>query len=220
MSDTESPPIREDHVEHRTPPGADLLYYPCFLRRDEADRWFALLAGDECVRWRQDHIQLYGRRIALPRLTAWYGEPGIRYVYSGIVNETVPWDEALRGLAQRVGDAAGTSFNAVLLNLYRDDRDAVSWHSDDEAELGPEPVIASLSVGAERTFQLRHKDHRRNGVAWEERRLPSGSLLVMRGSTQRLWQHRLPRHAGPCGPRINLSFRRIEAGRAAVQARS
>ena len=202
----------EEGVEHRTPPGADLLYYPRFLSRDEAERFFALLAGDACVCWRQDHIQLYGRRVALPRLTAWHGEPGLRYVYSGIVNETEPWDEALSGLARRAGEAAGARFNAVLLNLYRDERDAVSWHSDNEAELGHEPVIASLSLGAERVFQLRHRDHRRNGVPWEELRLRSGSLLVMRGTTQRLWQHRLARQTGPCGPRINLSFRRIERG--------
>ena len=205
------PPISSagEGVEHRTPPGADLLYLPHFLPRDEAERLLALLSGDTCVRWRQDHIQLYGRRVALPRLTAWYGEPGLRYVYSGIINETEPWDETLSGLARRAAEAAGTHFNAVLLNLYRDGRDAVSWHSDDEAELGHEPVIGSLSLGAERVFQLRHRD-RRNGVAREELRLRNGSLLVMRGSTQRLWQHRLPREARPCGPRINLSFRRIE----------
>jgi alkylated DNA repair dioxygenase AlkB len=213
MSSSGSVRIHQGTVERRTPPGADLLYYPHFLPRDEAGHFFALLAGDDCVRWRQDHIQLYGRRIALPRLTAWYGEPGLRYVYSGIINETEPWDEALRGLARRAGEAAGASFNAVLLNFYRDGSDAVSWHSDDEPELGPEPVIASLSLGAVRDFQLRHKDYRRNGIAWEELRLANGSLLVMRGSTQRLWQHRLPRQAGwPCGPRINLSFRWIRTG--------
>jgi alkylated DNA repair dioxygenase AlkB len=199
----------EAGVERRTPPGADLLYLPRFLPRDEAEALFALLAGDACVRWRQDHIALYGRRIALPRLTAWCGEPGLRYVYSGIVNETEPWPEALSALARRAGETAGTKFNAVLLNLYRDGRDAVSWHSDDEVELGGEPVIASASLGAERTFQLRHRDYRRNGLPWEELRLANGSLLVMRGSTQRMWQHRLPRQAGPCGPRINLSFRRV-----------
>jgi alkylated DNA repair dioxygenase AlkB len=163
------------------------------------------------VQWRQDHLQLYGRRIALPRLTAWYGEPGLRYAYSGIVNEALPWEGPLQELARRVEQAAGSRFNSVLLNLYRNERDGVSWHSDDEPELGSEPVIGSLSLGATRTFQLRRKDYRRSAVVWEELSLTGGSLLVMRGSTQRLWQHRLPKQIGrPCGARVNLSFRWIE----------
>ena len=198
-------------AEHRTPDGADLVFLVHFLTPDEASRCFALFAGDGCVQWRQDHLQLYGRRIALPRLTAWYGEPGVRYAYSGIVNEALPWDGPLRELAQRAEHASGARFNSVLLNLYRDERDGVSWHSDDEPELGSEPVIGSLSLGATRTFQLRRKDYRRSAVAWEELSLTGGSLLVMRGSTQRLWQHRLPKQIGrPCGARVNLSFRWIE----------
>jgi len=198
-------------AEHRTPDGADLLFLTHFLTPDAASRCFALFAGDGCVQWRQDHLQLYGRRIALPRLTAWYGEPGLRYAYSGIVNDALPWDGPLQELARRVEQAAGTRFNSVLLNLYRDELDGVSWHSDDEPELGSEPVIGSLSLGATRTFQLRRKDYRRSAVAWEELSLTGGSLLVMRGSTQRLWQHRLPKQIGrSCGARINLSFRWIE----------
>jgi alkylated DNA repair dioxygenase AlkB len=197
---------------HLTPPGADLEFHPAFLPADEAPHWFTLLSGEECIRWRQDHIRIHGRSIPLPRLTSWYGEPGVRYRYSGIVNEAIAWDGPLRALAERVAREARTPFNGVLLNLYRDENDGVSWHSDDEPELGAEPVIASLSLGATRLFQLRHKDSRRNGLPWEELRLGSGSLLVMRGSTQRHWQHRLPKQIGrPCGARVNLSFRWISA---------
>jgi alkylated DNA repair dioxygenase AlkB len=211
LRDHSAPTAQRDEAEHRAPPGADLLFMPHFLAPDEAQRCFDLLAGDRCVRWRQDHIQLYGRRIALPRLTAWYGEAGLRYAYSGIVNEAQSWDGPLRELAQRVAQAAEARFNAVLLNFYRDERDGVSWHSDNEPELGSEPVIGSLSLGATRIFQLRRKDYRRTKVPWEELSLDSGSLLVMRGSTQRLWQHRLPRQIGrACGVRVNLSFRWIE----------
>jgi alkylated DNA repair dioxygenase AlkB len=199
-------------VERRSPPGADLEFHPRFLAGDEAARAFARL--ESLVRWRQDHIRIHGKVIALPRLTAWYGEAGVRYAYSGIAMEALPWDGPLRALAARVADASNARFNSVLLNLYRDGNDGVSWHSDNEPELGAEPVIASLSLGAPRLFQLRHRDYRRNGLPVEEFQLASGSLLVMRGSTQRLWQHRLPRRPGqPCGRRINLSFRWIERER-------
>jgi len=207
-----APPAQHDEAEQRTPPGADLVFLKHFLLPEESSRYFELLVDDQCVQWRQDHIQLYGRRIPLPRLTAWYGEAGVRYAYSGIMNEAQPWDGPLRELAQRVEQAAHARFNAVLLNLYRDERDGVSWHSDDEPELGVEPVIASLSLGATRTFQLRRKDYKRTKMPWEELSLDAGSLLVMRGSTQRLWQHRLPKQLGrACGARVNLSFRWIEA---------
>ena len=197
-------------IERLTPAGADLELDRAFLAPDEAACLFRLFSGDEYIRWRQDHIRIHGRSIPLPRLTSWYGEPGVRYRYSGIVNESIVWDGPLRELAERVAHAARAPFNGVLLNLYRDARDGVSWHSDDEEELGVEPVIASLSLGATRLFQLRHKNSRRNGLPWEELRLDSGSLLVMRGTTQRDWQHRLPKQIGrPCGARVNLSFRWI-----------
>jgi alkylated DNA repair dioxygenase AlkB len=188
----------------------DVVLYPEFLARDEAERCFRALRDGGAVDWRQDELVIYGRRIPLPRLTAWYGEPGVRYAYSGIEMRAVPWDGLVRDLARRVHAATGARFNGVLLNLYRDERDGVSWHSDDEPELGPAPVIASLSLGATRVFQLRHRQYRRNGVGIETYELHSGSLLVMRGDTQRHWQHRLPRRAAPCGARINLSFRWIE----------
>jgi alkylated DNA repair dioxygenase AlkB len=192
--------------------GADFELLVDFLAPQEAARLYERLLGGAWVQWRQDHLRLGGRCIALPRLTAWYGEPGTRYRYSGIVNTALPWDAGLQSLAARVAQACGVSFNGVLLNLYRDGSDSVSWHSDDEPELGAAPVIGSLSVGAARPFQLRHKDYRRNGLPMEELVLRSGSLLVMRGSTQRCWQHRLPKQVRhPCGPRVNLSFRWIEA---------
>jgi alkylated DNA repair dioxygenase AlkB len=208
MESNSSQPV--PRIVRLTPEGADLEFHPAFLSPDEAERLFALFSGDEYIRWRQDVLQIHGRRIALPRLTSWYGQFGVRYRYSGITNEAIVWEGPLRELADRVAHAARAPLNGVLLNLYRDERDGVSWHSDDEPELGPAPVIASLSLGATRLFQLRHRDSRRNGLPWEELRLESGSLLVMRGTTQRHWQHRLPKQIGrPCGARVNLSFRWI-----------
>lgn len=192
------------------PPRPDVVLHPAFLAPDEAERCFRALLPGGAVAWRQDEIVICGRRIPLPRLTAWYGEPGVRYAYSGIEMHATPWDGLVRDLARRAGAAAGVRFNGVLLNLYRDERDGVAWHSDDEPELGPQPVIGSLSLGATRVFQLRHRQYRRNGCGIVAYELTSGSLLVMRGNTQRDWQHRLPRRAAQCGPRINLSFRWIE----------
>src|SRR6186997_1916564 len=114
MRERSAPTTQRDKAGHRTPPGADLLLITQFLAPEEAQRYFDLLAGDRCVQWRQDHMQLYGRRIALPRLTAWYGEAGLRYAYSGIINEAQSWNGPLRELAQRLEQAADARFNAVL----------------------------------------------------------------------------------------------------------
>ena len=166
------------------------------------------------VPWRAEHIVVWGRTYPQPRLIAWYGDPGKKYTYSGIQLEPLAWTQALMDIKSRVEAVARTDFNSVLLNYYRDQRDSMGLHSDDEPELGAEPVIGSLSLGATRTFQLRRKDYRRSGLPVEELSLGGGSLLVMRGSTQRLWQHRLPKQIGrPCDARVNLSFRWIEAGR-------
>lgn len=153
--------------------------------------------------WRQEIARVMGRAVPLPRLTAWYGEAG--YVYSGIRHEPRPWTPTLLDLKAIAEVLAGQSFNSVLLNLYRDGRDSVSWHADDEPGLGPEPVIASLSLGASRRFLLRHRRTR----ARVEVVLDHGSCLVMGGAIQRHWQHQVPKTARPVGPRINLTFRRM-----------
>jgi alkylated DNA repair dioxygenase AlkB len=148
---------------------------------------------------------MFGRRVAFPRLTAWYGDPGAAYTYSGVRNEPLPWTPLLRELRDRAAAAAGARFNSVLLNRYRDGRDGMGWHADDERELGR--VIASLSVGAVRTFELRHRGDRER-IALP---LASGSLIVMAGDTQRHWTHRVPKDARAAGERINLTFRWVDA---------
>jgi alkylated DNA repair dioxygenase AlkB len=160
----------------------------------------------EGIDWRQEEVLVFGRRHAVPRLVAWHGDPGARYTYSGTLHEPLPWTPALERIRHRVQAVADCEFNAVLLNLYRDGRDGMGWHADDEPELGPEPVIASVSLGAVRRFCLRHR--RRRGLR-ADLALPHGSLLLMSGATQRNWVHAVPKTAVPVGERINLTFRRI-----------
>jgi alkylated DNA repair dioxygenase AlkB len=157
--------------------------------------------------WRQETATVMGRRVPIPRLTAWHGEAG--YVYSGIRMEPAPWNAPLLELKAVAERLAGQPFNSVLLNLYRDGRDSVSWHADNEPGLGPEPVIASISLGAVRRFQLRHR-RRSERVGLD---LPHGSCLIMAGATQHHWLHQLPKTAQPVGRRINLTFRLMLQGR-------
>ena len=142
-----------------------------------------------------------------PRLVAWYGDTDAVYAYSGNSMQPQPWIAPLLELRRQVESLAGSSFNSVLLNLYRNERDAVGWHSDDEPELGRNPVIASVSFGAPREYQLRHR--RRKELPVEKMLLVSGSVLIMSGPTQHQWKHRIKRETRPCGERINLTFRRI-----------
>ena len=160
--------------------------------------------------WRSETVRMWEKTYAQPRLMAWYGDEGTSYVYSGTRYDPLPWTPLLGDLRRRVEAVAGERFNSVLLNWYRDHRDSVAMHSDDERELGRTPVIASLSLGETRTFVLRHKTDRSH-KPW---RLPltSGSLLVMKGPTQRCWQHGVPKQTNPCGARVNLTFRQILTG--------
>jgi alkylated DNA repair dioxygenase AlkB len=155
--------------------------------------------------WRQEEITVYGKAYRQPRLSAWYGDLG--YSYSGIRLEPEPWTSTLLDIRARVEKLAGHQFNSVLLNYYRDQNDKMGMHSDDETELGRQPVIASLSLGESRTLLLRHKT--RKDLATIKLPLPSGSLLVMRGDTQHYWRHGINAERARCGPRINLTFRTI-----------
>lgn len=190
---------------HRLPlADGDLFWVPDFLDAPTADRLLRRLARE--LAWRQEHIRLFGRRVAQPRLSVWYGDAGARYRYSSLDLFPLPWSRSLAALRGRLDDLLNAGFNSVLANLYRDGRDSMGWHSDDEPELGPEPVIASLSLGATRRFQLRHRTRRNERCELE---LTNGSLLVMAGSTQQFWQHQVSKTRRPVGPRINLTFRRI-----------
>ncbi len=184
--------------------GSDVAYFGSFFSRDDADRLLGQL--DETTVWRQDTFKMYGKEMPIPRLTAWYGDLGRTYTYSRIEMEAETWTPPLLEIKTRIEAEAEIEFNSVLLNLYRDGRDGVAWHSDDEPELGESPVIASVSLGATRKFQFREKSDPANRREFE---LSHGSLLLMRGATQRLWQHQVPKTAKPVDPRVNLTFRRI-----------
>jgi alkylated DNA repair dioxygenase AlkB len=181
----------------------DLLFDPHWLAADEAQSAFATMC--DSLPWGVHRIRLFGHEVDSPRLSAWIGDPDAVYRYSGTRFEPHPWTPALRALRDRVAAACGVGFNSVLANRYRDGRDYMGWHSDDERELGQRPVIASLSLGATRRFLLK----RRDGPEALALDLPAGSLLVMRGDTQRHFRHALPKTAKPVGERINLTFRRI-----------
>jgi alkylated DNA repair dioxygenase AlkB len=173
--------------------------YEAAIPEAEAGRLFDELMA--AISWRREIATLMGRRVPIPRLTAWHGEAG--YVYSGIRMTPMPWNPPLLEIKAVAERCAGQAFNSVLLNLYRDGRDSVSWHADNEPGLGENPVIASVSLGAVRRFQMRHRGAT-DRVAFD---LPHGSCLVMAGATQHHWLHQVPKTARPVGPRINLTFR-------------
>ena len=161
----------------------------------------------ERTSWQSESITVWGKKHLQPRLTAWYGDAGKSYSYSGIDLDPLPWTKTLLQIREVVQKLAHERFNSVLLNYYRDHRDGMGFHSDDEPDLGPTPVIASLSLGATRTFILKHKFRRELKPVRLE--LPSGSLLLMKGQTQTFWKHGIDKLTKPCGPRVNLTFRRI-----------
>lgn len=184
-----------------TAPNATLYFEPNFLSMSESLRLYKDLIDN--LNWQQDNIFVYGREVAIPRLQAWYGDNSQTYTYSGLSMQAMSWTQTLAELRNRIEQHSGFRFNTCLANLYRDGNDSVGWHSDDEPELGVNPVIASLSLGESRDFQLKHK------VTKEKLTIPlkTGSLLLMSGETQHFWQHCIPRTKRVKSPRINLTFR-------------
>lgn len=157
--------------------------------------------------WRHERVLVWGKWHLQPRLTAWYGDPGKSYTYSGTEMHSLPWTNLLLDLKRRVEEIVEADFNSVLLNLYRDQHDRMGFHSDNERSLGPDPIIASLSYGETRTLLFKHK--RRKELPLKSLALTSGSLLLMKGRTQENWNHGINSESQRCGPRINLTFRRI-----------
>lgn len=188
-------------------PGADLTLWRAPELGVPAAELLAELVED--TPWRQENITLFGKTHLQPRLLAWYGEADARYRYSGKTYQPLPFTERLNELRGRVESLAGAPFNSVLLNYYRDQRDSMGLHADDEPELGPEPVIASLSLGEERVLYFRPRHDRTLGAL--DLSLPSGSVLRMRGGTQDNWKHGVRKLTRTCGPRLNLTFRYIKA---------
>lgn len=207
--------------------GAFCILHRACLTKDAAGSLLAQLMDE--VPWESRAITLFGREVMQPRLVAFVGDPDAIYTYSRTRHEPAPWTPHLAALRLRVSEIAGVSFNSVLCNLYRDGRDSMGLHSDSEPELGPDPIIASLSLGATRRFSLRakaahsaagtetdaapHADAKTHGdgVAKLDLELSSGSLLVMAGTTQRFYRHAVPKQPSISAPRINLTFRSILA---------
>ncbi|MDH5391681.1 MAG: alpha-ketoglutarate-dependent dioxygenase AlkB [Gammaproteobacteria bacterium] len=184
--------------------GADILFYPNFFDDEEADYYFNELLRQ--LEWTQHRIRLYGKEYDVPRLSAWYADQGKSYGYSGLRCAGLPWIALLKTLMSRVNALCSAPFNSVLANRYRNGADGVGWHADDEPELGSEPVIASLSFGQHRCFQLKHKTHKSLKKSFI---LPHGSLLIMQGKTQANWLHQIPKSSKAMQERINLTFRHV-----------
>ncbi len=185
-------------------PDCNIQYYPYFLNLEMSDQLYTVFAHS--TEWDQEQIIIYGVRNNLPRLTAWYGDEGKTYSYSGIHVNAKPWLPEMLELKEQIEDVTKASYNSVLLNYYRTGQDSVAWHADDELELGPTPNIASISLGGKRTFQFKHKKSFDLKSSIE---LTHGSLLVMSDQTQQFWQHQIPKTKKEVIPRVNLTFRSI-----------
>ena len=187
------------------PVDGDVLFYPEPPWTARASALFEQLHSE--LEWREGFVNIFGKSYKQPRLFAWYGDADASYAYSGTRYEPNPWTPTLLELRLQLEALCDCSFNSVLANLYRDGADGMGLHADDEPELGSEPTIASLSFGAPRAFRFKHK--RRKDIDPIRLTLASGSLLLMRGATQQHWKHEVPKTKKPCGPRVNLTFRRI-----------
>jgi len=186
-------------------PDGDLTYVPEFLSTPVGDRLLSDLSAT--VFWTRPRVTIFGRQVDSPRLAAWYGDRESTYRYSGLVNKPLPWLPELLEIRHCVQQYLEVRFDGVLLNFYRTGQDSMGWHSDDEKELGENPVIASVSLGASRRFLLRHR--RCSDLPVHEVMLDHGSLLLMQGTTQKNWRHSVPRMRNQDSPRLNLTFRRI-----------
>lgn len=186
-------------------PNAAIEYYPNFFDLDKSNMLFEKLLSE--IPWQQDDIKVFGKLHPQPRLTALFGNEGKPYSYSNIIMQPHPWNPLLMFIKNEIEEVSTENFTTVLLNLYRNGKDSNGWHADNEKELGRNPVIASVSFGAERSFLLQH-----NTIADAKLKiaLGNGSLLLMKGETQHFWKHQIPKTAKPIGPRINLTFRIIK----------
>jgi alkylated DNA repair dioxygenase AlkB len=184
---------------------SELLYYRQSLF-DPTESDTLLLQFIKAIPWKQKLVKMYDRHVLTPRLTAWFGDPGTDYSFSGRVLDPQPWTNELLMIKNKVESISGVLFNSVLLNYYRDGNDSVAWHSDSEAVLGQRPVIASVSFGQVRNFDIRNKnDHSQKYSI----RLEHGSYLLMKGDLQENWEHRVAKSTAPMRERVNLTFRKI-----------
>lgn len=192
-----------DGLTNLLPYDGEVIYYGHVLSESEAKRYYDILLNE--IPWQHDEAIIYGKRIITKRKVAWYGDDTYDYTYSRTTKTALPWTDALLELKKITEKTCGTTFNSCLLNLYHDGDEGMAWHSDDEKSLGKNTVIGSLSIGAVRKFSFKHKA---SGEKIDTI-LDNGSLLVMKGTTQTNWMHRLPKSAKIKHPRINLTFRTI-----------
>ncbi|NAY93267.1 alpha-ketoglutarate-dependent dioxygenase AlkB [Muricauda sp. JGD-17] len=183
---------------------AEITYYPTFFSKEQADIYFEVLRGT--FPWQQDEITLFGKTYPQPRLTALFGNNGKSYSYSNITMQPHPFTPELLQIKTTIEKEVDAQFTTCLANLYRNGKDSNGWHSDDEKELGQNPIIASVSLGAPRFFHLKHNT---NKTLKHKLLLEHGSLLLMQGKTQHFWQHQIPKTAKKIEERINLTFRII-----------
>ena len=195
----------ESSAERLAIPDADIWFLPMLALPEAPELVMQALISE--MQWQSRPITLWGKTYLQPRLIAWVGDPDRSYTYSGSKLVPTPWTPLLTTLREAVQSASGAHFNSVLLNYYRNERDSMGYHSDDEKELGPQPVIASLSLGQPRSFVLKHRSD--PTLKPVRIKLPSGSLLIMQGATQSHWKHGIDKQSRPCGARLNLTFRRI-----------
>jgi len=186
-------------------PNAEIEYYPHFFDAEKSKMLFEKLLNE--IPWQQDNITVFGKTHPQPRLTCLFGNEGKPYSYSNIVMQPHHWNPLLMFIKNEIEEVCLENFTTVLLNLYRDGKDSNGWHADNEKELGRNPVIASVSFGAERSFHLQH-----NTITDAKLKitLENGSLLLMKGETQHFWKHQIPKTAKTLQPRINLTFRIIK----------
>jgi alkylated DNA repair dioxygenase AlkB len=192
-------------TENLLPFDGTVIYHGKIMKPDAAANYHHVLM--DTIQWKNDEAIIFGKHIITKRKAAWYGDDGYLYTYSNTTKKALAWTPELLELKQMVEAITGTTFNSCLLNLYHNGDEGMAWHSDDESSLGKNTTIASLSFGAERKFSLKHK----KGKETVSVILESGSLLVMKDTTQTNWLHSLPKSKRVVRPRINLTFRTIVA---------
>lgn len=196
--------ITPDKTKNWLPQDGTVNYYGKLLHQNEADFYFNTLL--QTIEWRNDEAVIFGKKIITKRKVAWYGEKPFEYTYSNTTKYALPWTKALLELKAMIEKETNETFNSCLLNLYHSGEEGMAWHSDGETDLKKNGAIGSLSLGAERKFAFKHKQNKEK----VELILEHGSLLVMAGTTQTHWLHRLPPTKKVMSPRINLTFRTIE----------
>jgi alkylated DNA repair dioxygenase AlkB len=202
-------------------PDGILIYIPNFLSKIASANLFCFLteftedsetlnqskSKFKHINWLQPKVKIFGKEYLTPRLTAWYGDEEAYYSYSGLKNIPNPWNSELLKVKEKIESISSCKFNSVLLNWYRNGNDSMGIHADNEKELGENPTIASLSIGADRTMVFKHNENKNYNFKFN---ITDGSLLIMKGRLQDFWKHAIPKQLTIRNPRLNLTFRDIK----------